>query len=60
MVQRYEQKRRLQWYKRGAAYHSSPKQNFGCLEEGLHKYWNRNKAQVNFNKGLSKLYLSLT
>ena len=21
MVQRYEQKRRLQWYKRGAAYH---------------------------------------
>ena len=36
------------------------KQNFVCLEEGLHKYWNRNKAQVNFNKGLSKLYLSLT
>ena len=24
MVQRYEQKRRLQWYKRGAAYHPSP------------------------------------
>ena len=56
MVQRYEQKRRLQWYKRGAAY----KQNFGCLEGDFHKYWNRNKAHVTFNKGLSKLYLSLT
>ena len=55
MVQRYEQKRRLQWYKRGAAY----KQNFGFLEGGFHKYWNRNKAHVTFNKGLSKLYLRL-